>query len=92
MPVMVKAVLPTFVRVTVFGRLVVPSPVEPKLRLVDESLAVVPNPLSATFCGLPEALSLMLSAAKRVPDAVGLNLTLILQLAPAANEVPQMVA
>ena len=92
MPVIVKVVVPTFFRFTVFGRLVVPSPTEPKFKLVGESFAVVPIPLSVTFCGLPEALSLMLSAAVRVPDAVGLNLTLILQLAPAANEVPQMVA
>ena len=54
------------------------------------SFAVVPIPLSVTFCGLPTALSLTLSAAMRVPDAVGLNLTLMLQLAPAANELPQV--
>jgi phage tail protein X len=63
----------------------------PKLKLVGESFAVVPTPLSVTFCGLPAALSVMLNAAVRVPDAVGLNLTLIVQLAPAANEVPQVV-
>ena len=32
----------------------------------------------------------MLSVAVRVPDAVGLKVTLMLQLAPAANEVPQV--
>ena len=48
--------------------------------VVGESFAVVPIPLSVTFCGLPAALSLMLSAAVRVPDIVGLNLTLILYL------------
>src|SRR5207244_8439377 len=50
-----------------------------------------PVPDNATFCGLPAALSLMLSAALRVPLAVGLKLTLIVQLAPAANELPQLV-
>jgi len=55
-----------------------------------ESFAVVPMPLSATFCGLPLALSVMLSAAVRVPDAVGLKVTLTVQLAPAANELPQV--
>src|SRR6266516_4706613 len=92
MPVMLKAVVPTLVRVTVFVGLVVPIvPIAttPKLKLVGESFAVVPIPVSVTFCGLPAALSLMLTAAVRVPDAVGLNVTLILQLAPAANELPQ---
>jgi len=55
-----------------------------------ESFAVVPLPLSVTFCGLPLALSVMLSAAVRVPDAVGLKVTLTVQLAPAANELPQV--
>src|SRR5436190_20599958 len=58
--------------------------------VVGESFAVVPIPLSVTFCGLPAALSLMLTAAVRVPLAVGLNVTLIPQLAPAANELPQV--
>ena len=35
-------------------------------------------------------MSLMFSAAVRVPDAVGLKVTLMLQLAPAANELPQV--
>ncbi len=90
MPLMVNVVVPTFVRVTVFGRLVAPIPTEPKFKLVGKSLAVVPIPLSVTFCGLPAALSLILSAAVRVPDAVGLNLTLILQLAPATSELPHV--
>jgi len=60
------------------------------VKLTGESFAVVPIPLSVTFCGLPAALSLMLTAAVRVPLAVGLNVTLILQLAPAANELPQV--
>src|SRR5438309_11885845 len=48
-----------------------------------------PVPDNATFCGLPAALSVMLTAALRVPMAVGLKVTLIVQLAPAANELPQ---
>ena len=88
-PVMVKVVVPTLVKLTVFVRLA-PSPMEPKFKLVGDSFAVVPIPLSVTFCGLPAALSLTLNAAVRVPDAVALNVTLIVQLAPAANEVPQV--
>lgn len=35
-------------------------------------------------------MSVTLSAAVRVPLAVGLNVTLMLQLAPAAKELPQL--
>src|SRR5207249_7803834 len=68
-----------------------PMATVPKLRLVGESFAVVPIPLRVTFCGLPVALSVMLNTAWRAPDALGANLTLIVQLAPTANEVPQLV-
>jgi len=51
---------------------------------------MAPVPDSVTFCGLPAALSLTLSAAVRVPVAVGLNVILIVQLAPAASELPQV--
>ena len=50
-----------------------------------------PVPVNATFCGLPAALSVMLMAALRAPVAVGLNLTLIAQLADTAREVPQVL-
>jgi hypothetical protein len=88
--VMLNVVVPTLVSVTAFAALVVPTATEPKLRPVGESFAVVPTPLSVTFCGLPAALSATLSAAVRAPDAVGLNVTLKVQLAPAANELPQV--
>src|SRR5437870_168925 len=90
MPVMLKEVVPTLVRVTFFAPLIVPMACVENVKLTGESLAVVPIPLSVTFCGLPAALSLMLTAAVRVPLAVGLKVTLIPQLAPAANELPQV--
>ena len=89
-PVIVKVVVPTLVRVTVLAGLVVPIVTKPKFRLVGESFAIVAIPLSGTFCGLPAALSVMLSADVRVPLAVGLNVTLMVQLAPAVNELPQV--
>src|SRR5438094_3693979 len=49
----------------------------------------MPAPLSATVCGLPEALSLTASVADRAPRALGVKVTLIVQLAPAATLVPQ---
>src|SRR5436190_23135481 len=90
MPVMLKAVVLTLVRVTFFASLTVPLSSVLLFTLQGASLVVVPVPDSVTFCGLPAALSLMLTAAVRVPLAVGLNVTLIPQLAPAANELPQV--
>jgi hypothetical protein len=90
MAVIVNEVVARFVSVTVLAPLVTPMATVPKFRLVGESFAVVPVPLSETFCGLPIALSVMLSAALRVPVAVGLKVTLKVQLAPAASELPQV--
>ena len=85
-PAMLRVVAPTLVSVTVFAGLVVPMLTVPKFRVVGNSFAVVPVPPSVTCCGLPAALSVMLRAAERAPLAVGLNVTLMLQVAPAANE------
>ena len=87
---MVSEVVPRFVSVTVLAALVTPMATVPKVKLVGESFAVVPVPLSGTCCGLPAALSVTLRAALRVPLAVGLKVTLIVQLAPADNELPQV--
>ena len=78
------------VSLTNWAGLVAPMPTAPKYRLVGESCAVVPIPARLTFCGLPAALSVTLSIAVRVPDALGLNVTLMLQLAPTASELPQV--
>jgi hypothetical protein len=91
-PTIVNVVVPTLVRVTVFAKLVTSSPTEPKLSWLGESFAVVPAPLRLTFCGLPEASSVKLKTALRVPTEVGLNLTFIVQLALTANDAPQLVA
>jgi hypothetical protein len=87
---MLKVVLPTFVSVTFCGGLVLRTMTGPKLKLVGESFAIVPTPLTVTCCGLPLASSLMLNAAVSVPGDVGLKVTLMLQLAPAANEAPHV--
>jgi hypothetical protein len=50
----------------------------------------VPVPAKLTFCGLPPPLSVTETAADRVPAAVGLNVTLIKQLAPEATLFPQV--
>jgi len=65
----------------------------PKARLVGERLtrAAVPVPERLTVCGLAVALSAMLSEAASVPVTEGVNITAIVQLAPAATELPQVL-
>src|SRR5207248_89953 len=50
-----------------------------------KSGAAVPFPLSASVCGLPPALSATDSVPVRAPEAVGVKVTLMEQLAPAAK-------
>jgi SRSO17 transposase len=52
--------------------------------------AYVPLPLRVIFWGVFGALSFRVAAPVRVPAAVGVNLTLIVQLAPAATVLPQL--
>src|SRR5215472_10589808 len=51
----------------------------------------VPDPVKETFCGLPAALSVMVSAALREPRAAGVKVTLNVQLAPPATLEPQVL-
>ena len=53
--------------------------------------AAAPVPLRLIVWGLLEALSVTVTVPVRVPDAVGLKVTLMLQLAPAASELPHVV-
>jgi hypothetical protein len=55
--------------------------VEPPAGIEMITCAFVPVPFSETDCGLPVALSAMLNVAARTPVAVGVNVTLIVQLA-----------
>jgi hypothetical protein len=59
-------------------------------RLTELGTGSEPVPVRLTDCGLPAALSVIVRAALRVPVAVGVNVTLMLQLAPAATLVPQL--
>ena len=93
MPEIFKAKLPEFVSVTVCGELVVPIRFLPKFRLeVDKvTIGANPVPVSPAVCGLFEALSVTVSEAVRLPVAVGVKVTLIVQLAPAARLLPQLL-
>ena len=61
----------------------------PKLRLVGVKVTagagVTPVPLKLTLCGLPEALSVIVTLALRAPLAEGVKVTLIVQLDPAVS-------
>ena len=48
-------------------------------------------PERLTVCGLPLALSMMLTEAVRLPLAEGVKITLIVQWALAATELPHVL-
>src|SRR5205085_11254257 len=50
-----------------------------------------PVPESATVCGLPAAESVMVIAPLRAPTCVGVNVTLMVQLAAASRLPPQVL-
>lgn len=81
----------TLVRVIVCGVLLVPTVWAAKVKLVGESETAVPVPLRVTLCGLLLALSVRVTAALRMLIVVGLKVTLMVQLALAANDVPQLL-
>ena len=89
--------LPELVTVTVWAALVVPIVCLPKFRLVGDTLTdaepppelLTPLPVRLRIWGLFGALSEMLTVPVRVPVAVGVKMTVIEQLLPAASELPQ---
>ena len=92
---MLKAPLPELVKATTCAALVLPTATFPKAKLAGERLTagavLVPVPERATLCGLPLTLSAIFRAAEAVPLAGGLKVTLMVQLAPAATELPQVL-
>ena len=78
---------------TVLLPLVVPTTWVPKERLVGESVgsAIAPLPATLTPCGLPDALSVMLSVPLTAPLACGANVTEMVQFAPDARVVGQLL-
>ena len=64
----------------------------PKATLLDERVTAgaAPVPERATLCGLPVALSTILTRATLLPVTVGVKVTPIVQLAPAATLIPQL--
>ncbi len=80
---------------TVTGALVVPTGTVPKFNDDAESvtgvLEVLPVPLRVTVWGLFPALSVKVRDPLAAPDAVGVNVTPTVQVAPPATLVPQVL-
>ena len=75
-----------FFTVKLFAALVVPNTWLPKERLAPDRLTeAVPVPVNCAVCGVFGALSLTVSFPVRAPSAVGVKVTEILQLPPAAS-------
>ena len=75
--------------------LVVPTAWLPKVRMLVDKVALVPEvsptPLRETECGLPKVLSTILIDALRLPIWFGLKVTISPQFAPAARLEPQLL-
>jgi len=86
---------PLFVIVMVCAGEVVLTRWTPKLLKLageNDSAGAVPVPDKDAVCGLPpRASSAIESMPERLPDAVGVNVTLILQMALGARAVPHVL-
>jgi hypothetical protein len=93
MLLMDRATFPVLFSVKVWAPLVVPRFWLLKVRLVvvTPAMGALHVPVRFTVCGLPPALSVMLTEAVRLPRATGVNVTLIVQLPFTATEVPHVL-
>src|SRR5262245_21818069 len=72
------------------GSLLLPTRCLPQFRLAG-NFSSVPVPESGTDCGLSGALSVMVMAAVRSPFPLGVKTTPMVQWAPGATLVPQVL-
>ena len=95
MLVMVNAAVAPLLSVIACAALVVATVCAANVRLVGLSAAegptATPVPVRLAVCGLPVALSVTVTVPVREPAAVGVKVTLIEQLPPAATEAPQVL-
>src|SRR5271169_943914 len=92
MPVIFTGVVPSLTRVALI-ELLVPTSVLGKVRLLGENEMALtsPTPVSEMVCvGLPGLWSVIVTAPVRVPAAVGVKTTVIVQLFPGIR-VPVQV-
>jgi hypothetical protein len=94
MPVIVRVAVPLLVKVSVWAPLLLPTATPLKLMLVPDRVTAgaTPLPVSDTLSGLSIALSVIVTEAVRAPTAVGVKFTAMVQLAPAATELPHVLA
>ena len=93
---MLRAPVPALSKVAVPAPLVVPTGRLPRARLPGERPAAgvapaTPTPSRLTLLRPPQPPVEMLSVAKRVPVVLGQKVRLIVQLAPAFSELPQLL-
>ena len=94
-PKIERAVLPLLVRFIVCAPLVQPIACPVNVKLIELRLARAartPIPLRLTLCGALATESLNTNVAERVPSAVGVNVTVTVQLAPTPSAAPHVVA
>ena len=91
----VSVALPVFVSVMPCALLLLPTVWLANVKPVGLKLTVaavaVPVPVRLTVWGLAGALSAIATEAVRLPLAEGVKVMLIVQLAPAATELPQLL-
>ena len=90
---MLSGAPPVLARVTTCGRLVVPTACVPKVRLAGNRLAaggVAPVPVRVMVWGDPRPVSVRVTVPTLVPNAEGVKVTLMVQLAPAFTTLPQV--
>ena len=86
------AELVLFVSLTVLTALVLPIATAPRFRVIGETVSrAMPVPASPTTCGLPGALSKILTLPSIAPTEAGANCRLMLQVFPAATLEPQVL-
>lgn len=97
MPALLRVMEPEVLFVTVMICALLDEPVAtlPKDKVAGNTVTLpddppAPRPETATCCGLLPALSVKLSVAVRVPEAVGLNRMVAVQLDPVARLEPQV--
>jgi len=95
-PVMLSAALPVLVRVKAWAALVVFTTRLPNTTFAEDRLApgtgvFTPVPLRVACCGLPLASSLTLRVPLRAPTALGVKVTVSVQLPPAAKLLGQLL-